>query len=373
MPIEGNLKELSLVDFLQIIYMNRKSGTIEVKSSENISKILIKNGNIKFIVDQKNPFFYEEIKKTGLINAQIEKIMEPLKKDEEKVLNAILKHNINKDIIKKVVMKVVNERMFELLQIKEGNFRFNEISEDKIPETFLDLSTQDIILESSRRIDEWIEVTKKIPDFSYVVMLSDEWIKKGTGSLQLDAIEWKILSMVDGQKNISQIISLIKENALEIAKKICGLVERGILQIKEVKKFELELKKKKTEELFIKARDFLKKNQYTEAETFLLRAISLNPDFLMAHLLLGDLYYTEKQFRLAAQEYYEVIRRDPENPLGYYNLGFVRVKLGDLMGALEIWEKGFNNASGKMKEELETLVSVTRKLLIAVDSKRSLF
>lgn len=372
MPIEGNLKELSIIDFLQILNLNRKSGIIEITGDEKEYKIFIKGGNIKFIADFKNPVFFEEIKKTGIIPPHIEKAMEPVKENEEKILDIMLKQNLGKEIIKKLLIKVVNDRMFEILQIKDGKFKFKELFEDQIPETFLEINTQDIILESSRKIDEWSEITKKIPDFSYVVFLSDEWIGKGMDLLKMDSIEWKILSLVDGQRSISEIISLSKEDTLKIARKICGLIERGILRIKEVKKYEKELKKKKAEEMFLKAREFAKAGKYSEAETFLLRAISLNPNFLMAHLLLGDIHYMQKQYRLAAQEYYEVIRRDPENPLGYYNLGFVRIKLGDLMGAFEVWKKALENATGKMKEELENLTLILRKLLVAVDSKRNL-
>jgi tetratricopeptide (TPR) repeat protein len=372
MPVQGNLKELSIVDFLQILYMNRKSGIMEIKGNGNNFRVFIKNGNIKFIEETGKNILFEEIKKTGILKEEMIKVFEKVQ-GEDKILEKILKEPLNKEIIKKIIINLINERMFYLMQMKEGSFIFNEIGEEKIPETELEISTQDIILESSRKIDEWMSITSKIPDFSYVLLLSDEWTKKENFKLELDAAEWKILSLVDGKRNISEIISISKENPLRIARKICDLIEKGILKVKEVKAFEEEIKKKRAEEFFIKAREFAKNGNYLEAETFLLRAISLAPDFLMAHLALGDIYYVQKQYRLATQAYYEVIRRDPENPLGYYNLGFVRIKLGDILGALEIIEKGLKNATGKMKEEMENLVKILRKLIIATDSKRSIF
>ncbi len=372
MPIQGNLKELSIADFLQLLYMNKKSGIIEIQADGENFKIFLRNGNIKFIEDLNRNILREEIKKTGILTIQIEKILYSLEK-EEKVLEISLKENLNKEIIKKLVMKLVLDRMFYILQFKEGNFTFTEMEEQKILETDLEFSTQDIILESSRKIDEWSEIVKKIPDFSFVPSLSDEWLKKENETLSLDALEWKILSLVDGNRNVSEIISLSKESALKAARKICDLIEKGILKVKEVKKFEEEIKKKKAQELFIKAREFAKNGQHLEAETFLLRTLSLNPDFLMAHLALGDIYYIQKKYRLAAQEYYEVIKRDPENPLGYYGLGFVRIKLGDLLGAIQVMERGLKNATGRMKEEMENMISILRKLIFTTDTKRSIF
>ncbi|MEO0241334.1 MAG: DUF4388 domain-containing protein [candidate division WOR-3 bacterium] len=372
MPIQGNLKELSIADFLQLLYMNKKSGIVEIQGDGEHFKIFLRNGNIKFIEDLNRNLLISEIKKTGILNPQIEKILDSIEK-EEKVLEIILKENLNKEILKKLIMKLALDRMFYILQLKEGNFTFTEIEEQKILETDLEFSTQDFILESSRKIDEWSEITKKIPDFSFVPSLSDEWLKRENETLSLDALEWKILSLIDGNRNISEIISLSKESALKVARKICDLIERGILKIKEVKKFEEEVKKKKAQEFFIKAREFAKNGQYLEAETFLLRALSLNPDFLMAHLALGDIYYIQKKYRLAAQEYYEVMKRDPDNPLSYYGLAFVRIKLGDILGAIQIIEKGLKNATGKMKEEMENMVSILRKLVLMTDTKRSIF
>ncbi|MEN3046469.1 MAG: DUF4388 domain-containing protein [Candidatus Hydrothermales bacterium] len=371
MPIEGKLEELSLVDFLQILALNRKTGKIkvenELKKEKNSAEIIIKKGYLQLITILGDDLLYIKIKQTGLLRG----LKEDLRFNEKEILILATEKSKDVSIIQKILRSVNETRMFEILSWKVGIFRFEELkNENEILPDLYSFDIQDILLESSRRLDEWEEISKKIPSYSLIPVLSDRWLNREIFSLDLSPLEWKILSLVDSKRKIEDIIEEFKLPSIEVAKEIVKLYERGIIEFKEIDRTLEEKARVEAEELFLKAREMLKKGKYLEAEVFLTKSISLYPDFIMAHLLLAELYYSQKNYRLASQQYYQIIRKDPHNPLGYYGMGFVRVRLGDLQGALKAWEKAFEYASGDLKSKIERLISLLRTLLIEIDTKK---
>ncbi len=369
MPIEGKLEELSLADFMQILSINRKTGKIkvenELKKEKNCAEIFLKKGFLQLITLSEDDLLYKKIKETGY-----KELPENLKFKEKEILLLLFEKVKDISPLIKIVRSVNETRMFEILSWKRGRFRFEE-GEESLSD-ILSFDIQDILLESSRRLDEWEEISKKIPSYSLVPFLSEKWLNEGASSLDLSPLEWKILSLTDGRRSIEDILEEFRVPEVEVAKEIVRLHEKGIIEFKEKDRALEEKAKKESEELFLKARDMVKKAKYLEAEAFLTKAISLYPDFIMAHLFLADLYYILKNYRLASQEYYQVIRRDPQNPLGYYGMGFVRIRLGDLQGALKAWEKALEYAVGDLKSKIERMVSLLRTLLIEIEKRRML-
>ncbi len=372
MPIEGKLEELSLADFMQILALNRKTGKIkvesELKKEKNSAEIFLKKGFLQLITLLGDDLLYNRVKQAGY-----KEIPEDLKFNERGILLLLFEKVKDISPVLKIVRSVNETRMFEILSWKKGMFRFEEKKDDGelLPDVF-SFDIQDILLESSRRLDEWEEISKKIPSYSLVPVLSEKWLNEGAASLDLSPLEWKILSLVDGRRRIEDILEEFRIPTIEVAREIARLHEKGIIDFKEKDKALEEKAKKEAEELFLKARDMAKKGKYLEAEAFLTKAISLYPDFIMAHLFLADLYYILKNYRLASQQYYQVIRRDPQNPLGYYGMGFVRIKFGDLQGALKAWEKALEYATGDLRNKIERMGSLLRTLLIEIDRRKML-
>jgi tetratricopeptide (TPR) repeat protein len=367
MAVEGRISEFSLPDFLQILSMNRKSGIITLKKDLREAEIFLKNGTLQFISFSRDDKLYRKLLETGFYGEQ----EEGSELNEKKLLLFLSKNRKITKEITAIIREIVEERMAELISWVDGYFRFEEkASEELLPDIF-SFNTQDILLEGSRRFDEWGIIHKKIPDFNAILTLSEKWLKEGA-ALDLSSDEWKVLSLIDGRSTVREIIDKFKKPSIEIAKIIVNLLDRGLIEFEEKKKMELEKAKKEAEILFVKAKDLCKKKKFIEAEALLTKALMLHPDFVMAHLLLADLYYILKNYRLASQEYYQVIKRDPENPLGYYGMGFVRIKFGDLLGALKALEKAYEYSKGELKEKINRLISLLRTILIEIDNRKLL-
>lgn len=84
---------------------------------------------------------------------------------------------------------------------------------------------------------------------------------------------------------------------------------------------------------YVSALNALHANDKTRATSLLERAIDQNPDLVMAHIVLGDLYFDENETAKAASQYEVLTRLDPYNADNFYKLGLSEQLLNRLKSA----------------------------------------
>jgi serine/threonine protein kinase/Tfp pilus assembly protein PilF len=72
-----------------------------------------------------------------------------------------------------------------------------------------------------------------------------------------------------------------------------------------------------------------------EAIASLKELLKHDPKHVMAHIMLGHYYAGQEQYKDALKEFQEATTLDPKNAVAFYNLGTMRLKLGDQMKAVE--------------------------------------
>jgi len=83
----------------------------------------------------------------------------------------------------------------------------------------------------------------------------------------------------------------------------------------------------------------LASNRPFEAKGAFMLETALNPDFVDAHVNLGNIYFLERNFERAIEEYKDVLEIDPKRPEGLSNLGQVYLLLNQPELALQYFEK----------------------------------
>jgi hypothetical protein len=86
-------------------------------------------------------------------------------------------------------------------------------------------------MEAARRLDEWRVLSKKIPSVElvpeFVILESRE------GQINLNTMEWLLLSKIDGQRSIKQIAAAARMGVFDTAKLLYGLVATSLIRLKE--------------------------------------------------------------------------------------------------------------------------------------------
>ena len=86
-------------------------------------------------------------------------------------------------------------------------------------------------MEAARRLDEWRVLSKKIPS----VELVPEFVilENREGQINLNTMEWLLLSKIDGQRTVKQIAAAAGMGVFDAAKLLYGLVATNLIRLRQ--------------------------------------------------------------------------------------------------------------------------------------------
>jgi len=240
LAIEGPISELNLIDLFQILSFNQKSGILKIDSSKDEkADVYFENGNVVFVrmEGQTLPLL---LIKAGKITREFyeEKILNKIQNDDVEIAKEIIKMNImSENEFRKFLQLRIEDTIYKLFELREGYFKFEE-GTFVLDNLFrFKIKTESLIMEGSRRIDEWSRLSAKIPNSSVVPKISDNPDKMDL--LDLKPKEWEIFSMINGKNTIKDIAEKYGDE-FEIAKLIYGMITLGIVVIEGNKKDDSE-------------------------------------------------------------------------------------------------------------------------------------
>ncbi len=121
------------------------------------------------------------------------------------------------------------EAVYTLAIWRNGEFRFEPGVAP--PRQTIQKSNTGLLMEAARRLDEWRVLSKKIPS----VELVPEFVilENREGQINLNTMEWLLLSKIDGQRSVKQIAAAAGMGVFDAAKLLYGLVATNLIRLKE--------------------------------------------------------------------------------------------------------------------------------------------
>lgn len=230
MALEGSLREFGLADILQLISLQRKTGSLTVESRLDRVRIVFHEGHITGAESKKKGDEHRlgnVLVKKGLVTEeQLKNALEEQKSRGGKLGHILLAHEaVGKEELESVLTFFITEIITNLFSWKEGRYEFKPegIPLDKIID--LEIDTQHLLMEGMRILDEWAIVEGKI---------SLDSILEKTGKLpsELDDNERAIYALVDGQTDASGIADLGGLEHMQTTKIMLKLMEEGYVELK---------------------------------------------------------------------------------------------------------------------------------------------
>jgi CheY-like chemotaxis protein len=118
------------------------------------------------------------------------------------------------------------EAFYKLAFWKSGQFRF-QVCEPDAKQT-ITASGTNLLIEATRRLDEWNLISNKIPSFDVTphrVPLADG------NSIRLTPADWRVLRLADGERSITQIAEELEMDGFEAGRLTFGLLTVGALSL----------------------------------------------------------------------------------------------------------------------------------------------
>ncbi len=234
MNLQGDFEGLTLASILQLLCNDQKTGVLTVTCDEEESRVFFEQGTIIYAsASLKEARLGYLMQNDGVISVQqIQKCL-ALAKEQKISLGKILveKGYISLDTLKQYNTKQVETILYNLLFWKEGRFEYKDARLNLKGMIVTQLNPMKLILEASRRIDELSVLKEFIPNDNLVFQMSGKVQNKE--EIKLNANEWRVISLIDGTRTVSQIIKQSTYDEFAVYKIFFSMISSGLIEQKE--------------------------------------------------------------------------------------------------------------------------------------------
>jgi len=232
MSLKGNIETFYLSSILQLLSGDKKTGILTIGDKGRIVRVFIKRGNIVYAVgSQKEVRLGYLLRTKGIISAEeLQKALTLAKQRKERLGKILVeKGYISLETLKKFIHQQVRDILYDLFLWKRGDFEYVD-QELNLDEEFLtELNHMEVILEGTRRVDEWEILKKNIPNPQMVFRINRN-VEKKRDSVNLTANEWRIISLVDGNRTVQQIVADSGHDEFVVYRMINSLISSGLIE-----------------------------------------------------------------------------------------------------------------------------------------------
>lgn len=122
------------------------------------------------------------------------------------------------------------EAIYTIFSWKRANFSFYK--DLTLPERTVNVSTEHLVLEASRRGDESLELRNKIPSPNTLILRAPR-LTDTLPSQQLSMAEWRVLAVIGRRNTVADIIKLSGISEFSALKILDALLSRGLVKVGE--------------------------------------------------------------------------------------------------------------------------------------------
>jgi hypothetical protein len=358
MAIEGPLRELGIHDVFQLLDLSRKTGVLRVTSElrHNAGIVYFEEGTVIYAEIRSNPHpLGGLLLRSGKItDADLERARDmqtrggdPRRLGEILVaLGAITPRELQRQ-----VRFQVEEVVFEVINWREGYFSFTEGPLTDVPaEAAVRISTEALLMEGARRIDEWTRIEKRIPHLGVVPAYAPS-MEGGDGDLDLLPPEWEVLALIDGERDLRAIAATLGRSDFDIAKTLFGLESAGLIVLVDPGTTHGGRGRPETAAALVgEAEMALDANDVERARAAAERAAVVQPHDPVVHQLLGRIHLAGGRTADAVDELRRALRLDAQAVAAHRLLGFALVQVGRFAEAVDHWEQWERMTAGDERE-----------------------
>jgi hypothetical protein len=367
MAIEGPLRELGIHDVFQLLDLSRKTGALRVSSElrDDEGYVLFEGGKVIHASVQSNP-------------TSIERILRQAGKLTDADMAAALAVNapaglglgdrlvragvVSQKEMERHLHQAIESVVFELMSWREGFFSFEECVVSDVPiDAKIRISTESLLMEGARRIDEWSRIADKVPSLSAVPELAPVEADRAS-VLDLLPHEWEVLMMIDATRDLRGIAGSLGRSEFEIAKIAYGLVTTGVVVLRQPDRPSMpNLPAIPGNDSAIEhAWACVAAGKPEEALSAARAALAVDAASSEAHRVAARALMQLKRYPDAVEVLRRAVQADPLTPVVHLDLGFAAVRVGDFGNARASWEHFLRLAPaspdvGRVNAALETL------------------
>ncbi|HWU36489.1 MAG TPA: DUF4388 domain-containing protein, partial [Candidatus Acidoferrum sp.] len=233
MALEGTFKDFHIADIVQLIGLQRKSGTLTLEGQEETLTLMFQDGAVVWAQSDRTPWekrITQVLIARGVLTPlQLQEALD-VQKGGKKNLSTVLEEQgyLKKNEWNSVLVREVEEAVYRPFGWTSGRYQFlPQDSVEKGETTIGPLGAENVLMEGIRRVDEWPMILERIPSMAIV-------FKVGSGDgrpilNQIDPCEVKMLALVDGRRAVRELVDCSGLGEFEGMRGLAALVGSGAI------------------------------------------------------------------------------------------------------------------------------------------------
>lgn len=231
MALKGNLQDFSTTQLLNLVNLARKTGKLTIEGS-NTATLYFREGRLTHASqDTEDGHLTTMLLKTGKLNKdQVEAINSHASSSSDRIIGKYLMDAklVSRDDIVQGVKDYMLGIVYDLFTWTEGYFYFEQdvlTSTDRIT---VPLNLDNVILEGSRRIQEFDRLQDELPDLSKIALkITDKPLR----DVKLTQDDWQVISHIHPRNTVKQIAQNNNMDEFQIRKIVYGMLQAGLVEI----------------------------------------------------------------------------------------------------------------------------------------------
>jgi DNA-binding MarR family transcriptional regulator len=251
MPLQGNIRDFSTTQLLNLVNLSRRTGMLTIfeavptgekdamqnekmAAGAERAQVAFNKGKLVFatLASQDNGLVAVLNKAGKLTDEQARVLRERAKNTSDKALAMRLigaKYVTQADIVNCIKQHILDV-VYNLMTWTEGPFRFDDDATPSNDHILVPIDLENVIIEGSRRMQKMAEINAVIDDLDMALKFPENPKEKFKG-IHLSVDEWKVVSYVNPKNTIRQIMKVLNMSEAEIKKVVYGLHQAGLVEV----------------------------------------------------------------------------------------------------------------------------------------------
>jgi hypothetical protein len=234
--LSGNLRVVSIAEILQLLDLQRQSGTLSVFSRDAEISLYIREGRVDFASSRglRDEFLLGRylVEEGALSKDQLKQVLN--RSGTKRLLGETLVQLgfVGESVVRKALIEQTSELIYEVVRWRTGRFTFSVgIELVAAHKASLSMETSALVMEGFRRVDEWRLIEGSF-DFDDVLFPDPVAIERLGEEANLKGDERAVLSAIDGEKTIREIVNAATGSSFEVCKILYQLLNSRLVRRK---------------------------------------------------------------------------------------------------------------------------------------------
>jgi tetratricopeptide (TPR) repeat protein len=355
MAIKGSLKEASLPDVIQLLFLGRRTGCLALADRHNFGTIYFEEGHIVYaaIVNRRDRLGDILLRSGRITQAQLDEAIAAQEGDRVHKLGEILVQLgvLPRQELESYMRLQIEEAVYYLFTWTSGTFNFEAGVKPELEDFLVRINPEFLLLEGARRVDEWSLIEKKIPSFDLIFAVDPSHV--GESAPTLSAEQLRLVPLLDGTRDVQSVIDESGLVEFEVGKALYGLITAGFAhRVGTSTAAAPKVHDGRVEEHRNLGVAFYKAAMLDEALREFRRVADLRPTDASAPFFLGLIALRQARWEEAATAFRQAADAAGGRPAALHNLGYALERLGRLDEA----ETAYGDAAGRARDDARIML-----------------